>query len=210
MQRLGLGWGCSNPRIWYKLLICPSEWTSGLWRFLFYLSFHFFPLSSFPVHVSSIRMRIEYDHFHDRLKASAICSSFEERNFKLMCIEFSSSWSFQSITFLQSYTNYIDEKNKPQPRTVWCLIFYFCISPRTYKRGRGFFKIFFLGDRTSAPDVFISCSFTSLARILRQVQWWSVSMVTRYDAISSRCSSQFWVKIYFSSTSFNNKSKFRG
>ena len=140
MQRRGLGWGCSNPRIWYKLLICPSEWTSGLWRFLFYLSFHSFPLSSCPVYVSSICMRIECDHFHDRLKASAICSSFEEeRNFKLMCIEFSSSWSFQSITFLQSYTNYIDEKNKPQPRTVWCLIFYFCISPRTYKRERDFF-----------------------------------------------------------------------
>ena len=103
MQRRGLGWGCSNPRIWYKLLICPSDWTSGLWRFLFYLSFHFFPLSSCPVYVSSICMRIECDHFHDRLKASAICSSFEEeRNFKLMCIEFSSSWSFQSITFLQS------------------------------------------------------------------------------------------------------------
>ena len=98
-------------------------------------------------------------------------------------------------------------KNKPQPRTVWCLIFYFCISPRTYKRGRDFVLIFFLGDRTSAPDVFISCSFTSLARILRQVQWWSVSMVTRYDVISSRWSSHFWVKIHVFSTSFNNKSK---
>ena len=31
----------------------------------------------------------------------------------------------------------------------------------------------------------------SLARILRQVQWWSVSMVTRYDVISSRWSSHF-------------------
>ena len=158
------------------------------------------------MHVSSIYMRIEYDHFHDRLKTSAICSTFEERKFKLMCIEFSSSWSFQSITFLQSYTNYIDQKNlNRQPRTFWCLIFYFCINPQTYKRGAGggVFWFFFRGDRTSAPDVFSSCSFRSLARILRQVQWWSVSMVTRHDAISSRWSSQFWV----SSTSFNNKSK---
>ena len=32
-------------------------------------------------------------------------------------------------------------------------------------------------------------------------------MVTRYDVISSRCSSHFWVKIHVFSTSFNNKSK---
>ena len=38
----------------------------------------------------------------------------------------------------------------------------------------------------------------SLARILRQVQWWSVSMVTRYDIISSRWSSQFeWKCMFF-------------
>ena len=47
----------------------------------------------------------------------------------------------------------------------------------------------------------------SLARILRQVQWWSVSMVTRYDVISSRWSSHFESKCVIFSTFFNNKSK---
>ena len=47
----------------------------------------------------------------------------------------------------------------------------------------------------------------SLSGNLRQVKWWSVNMVTRYDVISSRCSSHFWVKIHVFSTSFNNKSK---
>ena len=47
----------------------------------------------------------------------------------------------------------------------------------------------------------------SLARILRQVQWWSVSMVTRYDVISSRWSSHFEWKCVFFPTFFNNKSK---
>ena len=37
----------------------------------------------------------------------------------------------------------------------------------------------------------------SLARILRKVQWWSVSMVTRYDVISSRWSSHFERKCMF-------------
>ena len=38
----------------------------------------------------------------------------------------------------------------------------------------------------------------SLARIVRQVQWWSVSMVTRYDVISSRWSSHFeWKCVFF-------------
>ena len=36
----------------------------------------------------------------------------------------------------------------------------------------------------------------SLARILRQIRWWSVPMVTRYDVISSRWSNHFWVKIH--------------
>ena len=49
-----------------------------------------------------------------------------------------------------------------------------------------------------------------LARILRQVQLWSVAMVRRYDVICSRCSSHFRVKIdVFLSISFNNKSKSR-
>ena len=46
-----------------------------------------------------------------------------------------------------------------------------------------------------------------LARILRQAYWWSVTMVTRYDVISSRWSNQFWVKMNVFSTFFNNKSK---
>ena len=36
----------------------------------------------------------------------------------------------------------------------------------------------------------------SLARILRQVWRWSVTMDTRYDVISSRLSSHFWVKMH--------------
>ena len=47
----------------------------------------------------------------------------------------------------------------------------------------------------------------SLARILRQVQWWSVSMVTRYDVISTRWSSHFEWKCIFSNFFFKNKSK---
>ena len=66
--------------------------------------------------------------------------------------------------------------------------------------------VFSLDDKTSAANIFSSCSL-SLARILRQVQWWSVSMVSRYDVISSKCSSHFWVKICFISTSINNRSK---
>ena len=48
---------------------------------------------------------------------------------------------------------------------------------------------------------------SSLARILSQVQWWSVSMVTRYDVISRKWSGHFSVKVQFFSTFFNNKSK---
>ena len=52
------------------------------------------------------------------------------------------------------------------------------LNPRTYKGGRGRGQGFLLGDKTSARDVFSSCSFI-LTRILSQVQWWSVSMVTK-------------------------------
>ena len=38
---------------------------------------------------------------------------------------------------------------------------------------------------------------SSLAQILRRVCWCSVAMVTRFDGISSRWSSQFGVKLYF-------------
>ena len=68
------------------------------------------------------------------------------------------------------------------------------------------FLSFFLEDKTLAPHVSIAvCS--SVARILSQVQWWSVSRVTRYDVISRRWSSHFWVKLNVFSTFFNNKTK---
>ena len=51
---------------------------------------------------------------------------------------------------------------------------------------------------------------SSLAHILRQVQWWSVAIVTRYDVISSRWSSHFWVKMHAFSTFYNNKCRTRG
>ena len=64
-------------------------------------------------------------------------------------------------------------------------------TPRSHK----VFLSFFLENKTSAPEVFNSCSFipradfeTSLVMV--------VAMVTRYDVISSRWSSQFWVKIH--------------
>ena len=47
----------------------------------------------------------------------------------------------------------------------------------------------------------------SFARILRQVLWWSVTMVTRYDVVSTRWSSHISVQMHAFSTSFNNKSK---
>ena len=46
----------------------------------------------------------------------------------------------------------------------------------------------------------------SLARISRQVKWWSVTMVRRYDVIRSRWWRNFWVKMSgFFLTYFNNK-----
>ena len=50
---------------------------------------------------------------------------------------------------------------------------------------------------------------SSVTQILRQVWWWSAAMVTEYDIISSRWSSQFWVKIHVFSA-FNNKIKSSG
>ena len=72
------------------------------------------------------------------------------------------------------------------------------------------FLSFFVDYKTSEPvDVFSSYSFiprayfeTSLVMV--------IAMVTRYDVISGRWSSQFWVKIHVFSTSYNNKSKFCG
>ena len=60
----------------------------------------------------------------------------------------------------------------------------------------GDFSIFSLDNKTLIPDVFGSSHSAVrlfLAGILRQVKWWSVSMVTRYDVISSRWWTHFWV-----------------
>ena len=69
------------------------------------------------------------------------------------------------------------------------------------------FLTLFLDNKTSAPDGFSGCVCLSLARILRQVQWWSVSIVMRYDVISRR----YVVKPFLSENAcflnFNNKSK---
>ena len=40
--------------------------------------------------------------------------------------------------------------------------------------------------------------------------WVKISMVTKYDVISSRWSSHFWVKVHVFSTFFNNKSNSGG
>ena len=59
-------------------------------------------------------------------------------------------------------------------------------------------------DNTKKHLTFSGAVCLSLARILRQNQWCSVAMVTRYDVISSWWSSHFWVKMHVLSTSFNN------
>ena len=80
------------------------------------------------------------------------------------------------------------------------------INPRTYKWGERVatpmrFLIFFLDDETSAPDVFSSCSFIPRAHFKT-----SLVMVSYYGyaIISSRRSSNFWVKMHVFSTFFNN------
>ena len=76
------------------------------------------------------------------------------------------------------------------------------IDPRTYKEGGGgegcpkVFLSFVIEDKTLASDVFSSCSLIPR----------TVSMVTRYDVISSRWLSHFRVKVHFFNF-FNNKSK---
>ena len=55
--------------------------------------------------------------------------------------------------------------------------------------------------------MFTVAVLSSVARILSQVQWRSASMVTRYDVISKRWSSHFWVKVHVFSTFCDNKSK---
>ena len=63
------------------------------------------------------------------------------------------------------------------------------------------FLSFFLEDKTSAPDVFSSCSFIPRADFEM-----NLVMVSCYGYEISK----FWVKIHVFSTSFNNKSKSYG
>ena len=89
------------------------------------------------------------------------------------------------------------------------------VNPRTYKGWRGVdatptpFRFFWdFSKRIKHQHLTFSVTVRlSLARILRQVQWWSVSMVTRYDVISSRWSSHFEWKCMFFFNFFNNKRK---
>ena len=72
------------------------------------------------------------------------------------------------------------------------------------------FLSFSLDDKTSEPvDVYSSYSLIPLAYFETSLVM-VIAMVTRCDVISSRWSSQFWVKIHVFSTSYNNKSKFCG
>ena len=77
-------------------------------------------------------------------------------------------------------------------------------NPRTY-RGEGISLSFSLQTIQHKHLTFSVAVRLSHARILRQVQWWSVSMVTRYDIISTRWSSHFWEKWNACFLSFFNK-----
>ena len=83
------------------------------------------------------------------------------------------------------------------------------LNARTYRGGGGvdppirFSWVFSLGIKHQHLTFSVAvCS--SLAHILRQVQWWSVAVVMRYDITSSRWTSHFWVKVLVFSTSLNN------
>ena len=81
--------------------------------------------------------------------------------------------------------------------------------PGTCKRGRGWgvWSFFLAGETSVMFSEALPFNRLSFAHILRQVLWWSVTMVTRYDVISTRWSSHFSVQMHVFSTSFNNKSK---
>ena len=87
--------------------------------------------------------------------------------------------------------------------------------PGTCKRGRGWGLKFFPSwwNISNWCQLMFSEALPfnrlSFARILRQVLWWSVTMVTRYDVVSTRWSSHISVQMHVFSTSFNNKSKNR-
>ena len=65
-----------------------------------------------------------------------------------------------------------------------------------------FFWIFFLEDKTSAPDVFSNCSFIPRAHF--EISW---GMVSCYGYEIWRHKSHFWGKVHVFSTLFNNESK---
>ena len=97
-------------------------------------------------------------------------------------------------------------------RTLFLLVYKVANSVYYAQGGRGwmpplrFFWVF--SWRIKHQHLMFSVAVrSSLARILSQVQWWSVSMVTRYDVISRKWSGHFSVKVQFFSTFFNNKSK---
>ena len=81
---------------------------------------------------------------------------------------------------------------------------------RTHKGGGGrggchTLLRFFFDNNTSAPDVFSSSSFiprTHFETSLVTISFYGYG--ARYDVISSRWSSHFWVKMHVFSTSFNN------
>ena len=105
----------------------------------------------------------------------------------------------------------LSPRSSPQGTLHQC-----AVNPRTYKMAGGggwgrlqpaseVFFIFFLDGKTSAPDVFSSCSFIPRAHFET-----SLVMVSHYGyeicVISSMWSSHFWVKMNVFSTFFNNKS----
>ena len=68
------------------------------------------------------------------------------------------------------------------------------------------FSEFFLNDKTSAPEVFCSCSFIPRVHFETSLVMVSYYMITKYDVKSSSWSSHFLVKMHFYSNSFRNKS----
>ena len=112
-----------------------------------------------------------------------ICSlSWDHLRSRIICSPF---WGSLGVL----YKSVNPRTSAPPPLSLWSFLEFF---PKTIKHQ----------DLTFSVAVRLC-----LARILRQVYWWSVTMVTRYDVISSRWSNQFWVKMNVFSTFFNNKSK---
>ena len=116
-------------------------------------------------------------------------------------------------SMLSWFTNFHLRKQK---KSFFTIVLFLQVNPRMYNGVGGggewmplsspirFFSVVILEDKTSAPDVFSSCSFIPCA--LFETSLVMVSCYgTRYDVISSRCSNQFWEKIHVFSTSLNYK-----